>query len=363
MYQNLGGFLMNKKTIAIIFGGHSSEYSVSLESTYSLLQHINKDKYHLYLIGITHLGKWYHFDGPIEQIIQDTWWQNNLLEVVISPDPQKHGLLEISKQGIKHIYIDTIFPILHGKNGEDGTIQGLIQMTQIPLIGCDTLSSALCMDKAKAHNIVEHAGIRVPQSIVLNSLQELKEKEPLITQLSFPLFVKPMKAGSSYGISKITTYSELENAVCYAFTYDNQVIIEEAILGFEVGCAIIGFDKLIVGRVDEIELSHGFFDFNEKYTLQTSKIHMPARIDQEMEKKIQETAKIIYRTLGCQVFARVDMFLTPQNEIVFNEVNTIPGFTSHSRFPQMMRGIDINFEKLIDILIEMGLKHEDCYIS
>ena len=182
-----------------------------------------------------------------------------------------------------------------------------------------------------------------------------------ISTLQFPLFVKPVKAGSSYGISKVLDIQDLKPAIDNAFKYDNEVIIEEAILGRKVGCAIIGKDILEVGLVDEIELADGFFDYHEKYTLKTSKIHLPARIDELTTKKIQDTAMLIYRTLGCQGSARVDMFLTNNNEIYFNEVNTIPGFTTHSRFPQMMKGIGYDFIELIDRIIEMGLKDgNDC---
>jgi len=287
-------------------------------------------------------------------IKDDTWQQTLMNEVCISPDPTQKAVIELTGQGIIKQRLDAVFPILHGQNGEDGTVQGLIQLAQIPLIGCNLLSSALCMDKNKAHMLVEKAGIRVPQAIVLRSIHEKKN-----IHLEFPLFVKPMKAGSSYGISKVENEKELEKAIAYAFEFDDEVIVEEEIQGFEVGCAIIGNTELIVGRVDEIELSGGFFDFEEKYTLKTSQIHMPARIDQEIEKRIQETAQCIYRILGCSVFARVDMFLTPQLDIVFNEVNTIPGFTSHSRFPQMMKGIGYSFENVVTSIIEMGINYEN----
>lgn len=163
--------------------------------------------------------------------------------------------------------------------------------------------------------------------------------------------MKPVRAGSSFGITKVTKQQELENAIQLAFEHDAEVIVEETINGFEVGCAVLGIDELIVGRVDEIELSSGFFDYTEKYTLKSSKIYMPARIDAEAEKRIQETAVTIYKALGCSGFSRVDMFYTPSGEIVFNEVNTIPGFTSHSRYPNMMKGIGLSFAQMLDKLI------------
>lgn len=348
-----------KKTIAILFGGNSSEYNVSLESAYSVISHLNDEKYNIYMIGITRTGQWLHFDGDIDHIQNDTWWKHPCHEVTISPYPLKHALIEMKKDHLIYVHVDAIFPILHGKNGEDGTIQGMIELSQIPLIGCSLASSALCMDKDYAHTIVQAAGIKVPTSLVYHSYHEAIMKEAEIMKLKFPLFIKPMKAGSSYGISKVTDANQIKKAIKLAFEYDNQIIIEEEIKGFEVGCAVIGEDVLTVGRVDEIELSQGFFDFQEKYTLKTAKIHMPARIDIQTEKRIQETAKKIYKALGCQIFARVDMFLTPQQDIVFNEVNTIPGFTAHSRFPSMMQGIGLSFEDILDTLIEMGLNHEN----
>ena len=179
----------------------------------------------------------------------------------------------------------------------------------------------------------------------------MTEATKLLQGLTYPLFVKPVRAGSSFGITKIYKEDELQTAVKLAFEHDDKVIIEENIDGFEVGCAVLGKNDLIVGRVDEIELADGFFDYTEKYTLKTSKIYMPARMDALCEKRVQETAVAIYKTLGCSGFARVDMFLKPSGEIVFNEVNTIPGFTSHSRYPNMMKGIGISFKEMLDKLI------------
>ena len=177
----------------------------------------------------------------------------------------------------------------------------------------------------------------------------------VISSFSYPLFVKPVRAGSSFGITKISDKSELVAAVDLAFEHDTEVIVEENIEGFEVGCAVLGIDEVIVGRVDEIELSQGFFDFTEKYTLKSSSIHMPARLDAATEKRIQETAIKIYKALGCSGFSRVDMFYTPSGEIVFNEVNTIPGFTSHSRYPNMMKGIGLSFAQMLEKLIGLYL--------
>lgn len=221
----------------------------------------------------------------------------------------------------------------------------------IPVVGCDTLSSALCMDKDRAHKLVSLAGISVPKSVTFKRFNKEAAMKEIEANLTYPLFIKPVRAGSSFGITKVIEKQELDAAIELAFEHDTEVIVEETINGFEVGCAVLGIDELIVGRVDEIELSSGFFDYTEKYTLKSSKIYMPARIDAEAEKRIQETAVTIYKALGCSGFSRVDMFYTPSGEIVFNEVNTIPGFTSHSRYPNMMKGIGLSFAQMLDKLI------------
>lgn len=177
-----------------------------------------------------------------------------------------------------------------------------------------------------------------------------------MASLKYPLFVKPANSGSSIGITKVLNNSELPDAIAVAFEHDDKVIVEETVAGFEVGCSVLGNDLLTIGEVDEVELSHGFFDYTEKYTLQTSKIHMPARIDLETAERIKQTAVTIYRVLNCSGFARVDLFLTPDKEIVFNEVNTIPGFTAHSRFPNMLKGIGMTFDEIVDALIRLALE-------
>ncbi|HBI61789.1 MAG TPA: D-alanine--D-serine ligase VanG [Lachnospiraceae bacterium] len=349
---------MDKKRIAVIFGGNSTEYEVSLQSAYSVLENINTDTFDVFLIGITRGGEWYHYMGKREKIRSNTWFEDyeNLFPVVISQSRSKRGFVEFAQERCRVINIDLVFPVLHGKNGEDGTLQGLFELAGIPVVGCDTLSSAICMDKDRAHKLVSLTGISVPQSVTFRysgkeaALKEIEEK------LAYPLFVKPVRAGSSFGITRIMEKAELDAAIELAFKHDAEVIVEEEIDGFEVGCAVFGIEELTVGRVDEIELSGGFFNYTEKYTLKSSKIYMPARIGAETEKRIQEAAVVIYRALGCSGFARVDMFYTPSGEIVFNEVNTIPGFTSHSRYPNMMKGIGLSFPEMLDRLLGLYLE-------
>lgn len=345
---------MQKKTIAVIFGGHSTEYEVSLQSVSSVLENLNTEKYDVIAIGITKEGEWYRYSGEYKNIADNTWSEDtdHLTPVIVSQSRKLHGMIEFLESGSKVTRLDLAFPVLHGKCGEDGTVQGLFELAGIPVVGCDTLSSALCMDKDMAHRLVQAAGIAVPKSVTIGKAERWQLGK-LTAELTYPLFVKPARAGSSFGITKISGEVELQTAVQLAFEHDDKVVIEENIEGFEVGCAVLGKDELTVGRVDEIELSDGFFDYTEKYTLKTSKIHMPARIDEACEKRIKETAMVIYRTLGCSGFARVDMFLRPTGEIVFNEVNTIPGFTSHSRYPNMMKGIGISFGEMLERLLDL----------
>lgn len=265
-----------------------------------------------------------------------------------------HRMILLDGSG-RRLLFDAVFPVLHGKNGEDGTVQGLFELAGVPVIGCGTLSSALCMDKDRAHQLAALAGIRVPRSHVFHSSDDFSRIAQAAEELGYPVFVKPVRAGSSFGITKVSGPEELPAAMEEAFRHDSAVILEETIPGFEVGCAVMGNEELTVGLVDEIALSEGFFNYEEKYTLKTSAIHCPARIPPEKAAEIQAAAKTIYRALDCRVFARVDLFLTPDGEIVFNEVNTIPGFTAHSRYPSMMQGIGISFGELVTRLIELGV--------
>ncbi len=342
-----------KKTVAIIFGGCSSEYEISLVSATSVIRNVNRDKYNILLIGITKNGDFYLYNGDINDIEKDKWLnESKIQKITISTNRSDHGIIILSTNEI--IKIDIVFPVLHGQNGEDGRLQGLLELAGIKYVGCDMISSALCMDKYLAHKIVALNGFLVPRSYLFDKKDSYDWIKSKINDLRFPLFVKPLKAGSSFGITKIKVINELKQALKEAFKYDNKIIVEENIDGFEVGCAILGNDKLIIGEVDEIELEDGFFDYFEKYNLKTSKIHLPARISREEREKIKETALAIYKILGCSGFARVDMFYTKDKNIVFNEVNTIPGCTAHSRYPSMLKEIGISFEEVIDFLIELG---------
>lgn len=342
---------MQKRTLAVLFGGCSGEYEVSLQSAYSVLTHLDRARYQVLPVGITRRGEWLWYHGPLSRIPQDGWAQGDCVPVCLSPDRELHGLL-LDGQALT---LDAAFPVLHGKNGEDGTVQGLLELAGIPLVGCGTLSSALCMDKDLAHRLAMQEGISVPKSVLLEAPCP-ENLHSLAENLGYPLFVKPVCSGSSLGITRLDDSTGLARAVAEAFCQDSRVLLEEAIPGFEVGCAVLEDEPLRFGELDEIELSRGFFDFNEKYTLKTSSIHLPARISREMAERVRQTAGRLFRLLRCAGMARIDFFVTPDGALYFNEVNTIPGFTDHSRYPGMFRAAGLSFEELLERLIQLALR-------
>lgn len=348
-----------KKNIAVIFGGRSPEYFVSLQSAYSVLTSIDEDKYCVIPIGITLSGDWFRYYGDYRNIPDGAWPADaaNCVSVSVISGTRR-GLIELYGKDARFTPIDAAFPVMHGKNGEDGTIQGLFEQADIPLIGCGTLSSALCMDKARAHALARAAGIAVPNFITASSGVTQSELLKKAESLKYPLYVKPVRAGSSFGISRITSGDALYSAAQKAFEYDREITVEEEIKGREVGCAILGKNELIIGRTDLIE-TPVLFDYSEKYNPSVSKIHMPAPIEPAVEKNIQDISAKLYRLMDCSGFARVDMFLTPENNIIFNEINTIPGLTAHSRYPNMMKGIGLSLRDVIAKLIDLGLNEND----
>lgn len=347
---------MKKKAILLLFGGCSPEHAVSLQSAHAVITHIDRDRFMPVPVGITRQGAWLHYTGDWQAIATGDWEKDatHCAPAVVSPDRGSKALLVLG-DAPRTIALDAAFPVLHGANGEDGTVQGLLELAGIPVVGCGTLASALCMDKVRAHHLAQQAGVRVAKSVVFDAMAGADRALQAVAGLRWPLFVKPVRAGSSFGITKVAAPEQLQGAMERAFAYDSEVIVEEAVDGFEVGCAVMGDRTLTMGEVDEIELSGGFFDYGEKYALKTSRIHVPARVDEAVAERIKQTARTLYRAMGCAGFARVDMFLTPEGEIYFNEINTIPGFTAHSRFPAMMRAAGMSFGALVNRLIEQGV--------
>ena len=339
------------KRILVMFGGCSTEYGVSLQSAHAVLSHLDGARYQPVMVGITRQGAWRYYTGPLERILTDRWQDGDCVPCTLSLDRGSRQLVLLDGSG-GQIPFDAALPVLHGKNGEDGTLQGLLELAGIPVAGCGTLCSALCMDKDRAHKLAALAGVAVPRSALFRRGARQEELLAAARSLGFPLFVKPVRAGSSFGITRVTEEAALPAAAKEAFAHDREILLEEAVPGFEVGCAVLGTEVLTVGAVDEIQLSQGFFDFTEKYTLRTSAIHCPARISPALAREVQDTARVLYRALDCKGFARVDLFLTPEGKLVFNEVNTIPGFTAHSRYPNMMKAAGLDFTALLTRIIE-----------
>ncbi|MDQ0207480.1 D-alanine--D-alanine ligase family protein [Alkalicoccobacillus murimartini] len=349
---------MERRTVAVLFGGVSTEHEVSLQSAAAIIESIPTAKYNVIKIGITKNGSWYKFDGISKQIKNKSWEKSPFLKrVVISPDHQKPGLIVLDESELTYLNIDCYFPVLHGKNGEDGTIQGLFDISDVPYVGCGTLSSALCMDKVFAQQIVRSEGLRTTEFISFHKhqyrYQEVKTwaKE----QVGYPIFVKPANSGSSYGITKVSNELELHAAIEEAFTFDEKVLCEGAIKGMEVGCAVYGNESPEAGLIGEIEPSKEFLDFNDKYLLGEIKQYVPARQEQYLLSKVQELGIQIYQLLGCKGLARIDFFIQNDGEIIFNEINTMPGFTMSSRYPTMIEASGISYPELLNELIELAI--------
>ncbi|UVI30669.1 D-alanine--D-serine ligase VanG [Paenibacillus spongiae] len=351
---------MELKNIAVLFGGCSTEYDVSLQSAASVIDHLDRSKYHFILLGITREGTWLRYNGSTADIRSDTWHTyDNCIPAFISPCKNARGIVELSGTEYRTTPVDVAFPVLHGKNGEDGTVQGLLELSGIPFVGCDTLSSAICMDKATAGQLVRAAGVETAASVTAFAGDDLDPAIREAEKLGFPLYVKPSRSGSSFGITKAYDKQALRNGIQAAFSHDRKVVIEQNVTGFEVGCAVLGYSEPVIAAIDEIELTGEFFDYEEKYSLRTSNIHLPARIEPGTADRIKAAARLIYKTLGCRGLARVDMFLTEEGRIVFNEVNTMPGFTAASRYPNMMRYSGISYPQLMDRLISLAAAKEE----
>ena len=346
------------KKIAVIFGGTSAEYEVSLKSTSAVLTALKNLPYEVITIGITQGGDWLLFKEDASLIEKDTWFLEASC-IPLSFDFSGEGF--INQQTHSLISVDVIFPVLHGGDGENGAIQGLFEMMAIPYVGCGVASSAISMNKMLLHEFAETVQVKSTPSLLI---KKEEKKTACVTSFvqknGFPIYVKPNEAGSSKGISKVETLKELEIAIDEASLFDKQIILQKEVTGIEIGCSVLGNEELIVGVCDQINLAQGFFDYEEKYNLITAEIQVPANISQEIADAIQDQAKALYKALGCSGLARIDFFLTTDNEILLNEINTMPGFTDHSRFPMMMKEIGLSYEDIIDRLLKLGVeKHEE----
>lgn len=356
---------MDKKTVAVIFGGESSEYEISLLSSSFIIRSIDREKYNVVTLGITKDGKWFLYDGDTESIENGTWINNkNNVSAFIAPDKNIGGIIAMYEDGAKVIKTDILFPVLHGKNGEDGTIQGLFKMSGIPYVGCNTLSSAVCMDKAVTHSLLSTANIEQAHYLWFYSDRFDADPERIKTKIcarfDFPVFVKPANAGSSVGVSKVNSAEELDAAIIKAAKEDIKVIVEEGIVGQEVECAVLGNRDAKASVIGEIGASAEFYDYDDKYKNGTSVTYIPARISEEKSEEIRKTAVRAYRHLGCGGLARVDFFLEKDTgRVILNEINTLPGFTSISMYPKLWNASGLPAKELIDELIACAEARKD----
>jgi len=341
---------MDRLRIAVVFGGWSEEHPISVKSAREVARNLDPDRYEPFYVGITKGGAWMLCDGP-----GASWEDGDCRPAVLSPDRSTPGLLVLEKGQYETIGLDVVLPVLHGRLGEDGAIQGLLELSGIPYVGCDVQSSALCMDKSLAYAVARSAGIATPEFWTVTAGGSVDPG-----QFTYPVFVKPARSGSSFGVSKVNRAEALLRAVAAARQYDEKVLIEAAVVGSEVGCAILGDGPdLVAGEVDRIALSHGFFRIHQEATPESgsenSTAIVPADISEESRSRVQETAKAIYRALGCGGLARVDMFLKEDGEVVLNEVNTLPGMTSYSRYPRMMAAAGLPLGEVIDRVVSLAL--------
>lgn len=332
--------------LGIIYGGISTEHDVSIMSAKSILENLNKEKYEIHEIYINEYGKWFEIqNGEKEEIYNLIWTLKEL---------------------------DVVFPILHGIGGEDGTIQGMLELLKVPYVGCGVLASAVGMDKVYSKMIFKEVGIQQTKYIVIyykndkyyireNGIGEELKFEKIIEKLKFPMFVKPSNSGSSVGVKKANDVNELKLAIENASKYDRKIIIEEGIKGKEVECAILEKkDEIIASTVGEIKSAEEFYSFDAKYNIPNSQTIIPAKIEKNLIEEIQKNAIKAFKSIDGRGLARVDFFIEEgTNNIYINEINTMPGFTKISMYPKLFESDKISYSELLDILINYAINKFD----
>lgn len=349
---------MNKRTVVVLFGGQSSEHEISIISATTIILNIDKEEYDILIIGITKEGHWLKVEN-LEQI-QSGEWKNNKITAVISPDVKQKGVLLIHGESIELVKVDVVFPVLHGMFGEDGTIQGLLELSGIPYVGCGVVSSSICMDKLYTKVIVDTLHIRQAKYVPILT-KELKEIESIIKKIEeklfYPVFVKPSNAGSSKGVSKAYNQKELKQALELAAKYDRKILVEETIVGKEIECAVLGGKEAKASGVGEIVAEADFYDYDAKYNSDNSQVIISPDLPEGIEMKIRENALKIFEAVDGYGLARADFFLEEgSNEVIFNEINTMPGFTSISMYPMLWEAKGMNKKQLIGKLIAFAFK-------
>ena len=348
--------------LCVLFGGISPEHEVSLRSAESVLNHLNHDKYDIYPVGITKEGQWLYFPGTDYARLPANTWRDapGVCPAAISP-VRGQGLLLWRENGVEAVPIDCVFPVLHGENGEDGSIQGLMQIAGIPCVGPGVSASASCMDKTLTKLIVSETDVRQANWYLARRSSIEKKMDRLIRDIeqggSYPLFVKPAGTGSSVGVSKVRNREELKKALETAARYDSKVLVEEFVDGHEVEVAVLGNDSPVASVVGEILAGAEFYDYDAKYNSEESRTVIPAEISERASQELREAAVTVYKALGCRGMSRVDFFLTyAGDEVVFNEINTLPGFTSISMYPKLFEASGIPYENLLDELIRLAVE-------
>ncbi len=354
--------MKDKIRLAVIFGGKSAEHEVSLQSAKNVIDAVDREKYALTLIGIDKSGQWYLNDESMFLLNAENPESIRLKsgeKTALVPLEGTGGLINLSKRtSLKKI--DVVFPVLHGSYGEDGAIQGFLKMAGIPFVGANIAGSSVGMDKDIMKRLLRDAGIAIADFIVLHRNEKSSVTyEKTVEKLGTPLFIKPANLGSSVGINKADDSVEFKSAVDDAFRYDSKIIIEEFIQGREIECAVLGNEEPIASVPGEIIPRHDFYSYEAKYLDESGALlEAPAKLPEDTVKKVQKLAIKAFKTLCCEGMARVDMFLRDDNELILNEINTIPGFTRISMYPKLWELSGLPYPELIDRLIRLALERK-----
>ena len=353
---------MSKMNVCVLFGGMSPEHEVSLRSAESVLRNMDSEKYNIFPVGITKDGQWILYRGGDYSQLPSGQWQEHPdnRRATISP-VRGQGLLTFEGDCVVRQQIDVVFPVLHGENGEDGAMQGLLQLAGIPYVGPHVSASAVSMDKTLTKLVADQAGVAQAQWHLVRRVDLNTRLEAMLDILeerfSYPMFVKPSGTGSSVGVSKAADREALSAALAHAAKYDDKILVEEFIKGREVEVAVMGNDSPMASVCGEIDAGADFYDYDAKYITDTSTAYIPARISEQMEEQVREAAVKIYSAIGCQGLSRVDFFVTYDDErVVFNEINTLPGFTSISMYPKLFDASGIPYGQLIDELLKLAME-------
>ncbi len=351
-----------KLSVCVLFGGISPEHEVSLRSAESVLNNMDPEKYNIFPVGITKSGDWVLFGGTDYSQIPGGEWQDHPdnRRATISP-VRGQGLLSFEGDCVVRERIDVVFPVLHGENGEDGAIQGLLQLAGIPFVGPRVAASAVSMDKTLTKLVADQAGVTQAQWLLVRNSELDVRLDAVMDQIeekfAYPVFVKPAGTGSSVGVSKAADRDTLRAALLKAGTYDEKILVEEFIFGREVEVAVMGNRSPMASICGEIDSGAEFYDYDAKYLTDTSVAYIPARIPEDVAETVRDAAVKIYSAIGCQGLSRVDFVVTYEdNRVVFNEINTIPGFTSISMYPKLFAASGIAYGQLIDELLRLALE-------